>query len=74
VQTLITHGAKPGALTVDKRNALHMAAESGASVATAVLLNPKESNGTQDRKVLEAQTERGETPLARAAAKGHGAV
>lgn len=28
----------------------------------------------QDQRLLEAVTDRGETPLARAAARGHGAV
>lgn len=78
VQMLLSQKADIAALTVDQRSVLHFAAESGAAVATAVLLGKaareSEKPSKQDLHRLEAVTDRGETPLARAAARGHGAV
>jgi len=77
----------------DKRTALHLAAEHGAAVAAAVLLQEdpeKYSRGYRGAAVagedegppppppglalLELQSDKGETPLLRAASRGHAAL
>jgi len=79
VQTLLRRRADPTTVTFDKRTPLHMAADNGCAVATAVLLENSstqmnEKGNTKELSLLNLSNDRGETPLARAAAKGHGAV
>jgi len=81
VTLLLSNKADPTSKTVDHSTPLHLAAEYGSAVAVAVLLEsqkkPDESgDDVKDTMhiLLEHQNERGETPLDRAAKKGHGAV
>lgn len=70
---LLGNGANPAAVTSDKRTALHLAAEQGSAVAAAVLLDGR-SDGSTRQSLLEMESDRGETPMARAATRGHAPV
>lgn len=77
IQLLIAFKADPACTTSDKRTSLHLAAEHGCAVAGALLLEigaDSEAGAARDSAalaLLECETERGETALARAAAKDH---
>jgi len=73
VRLLLDQRADPAACSVDGRTPMHFAAEAGAAMATAVLLDKKASGG-RHRSILESESDRKETPLARAAARGRAAV
>lgn len=69
VKLVLAHKGKPDSLTKDNRTPLHVAADHGSAVAAAVLLD-----GRKDTSLLELESDRGETPLARAATRGHAPV
>jgi len=74
VKMLLSCNVDPAAVTVDKRTALHMAADTGATVAAAVLLEGihKDADGNKiPNPLMSLVNEKGETPLARAASRGH---
>lgn len=84
VQFLLKKEADPFCVSLDKRTPLHLAAEHGSAVSAAVILEALKpqvdaegeapSKPSELPKLMEMETERGETALMRAASRGHGAV